>query len=151
MANLKQPIYVVGLSVRTSNENQQSFQDIPALWGKFMSQGITDKVKNKLNDNIYVVYTNFEHEGVNNSGMYTTYIGCAVAKDDVEQPDLVSTMVPAGEYRHFAVADNNPENVGPEWQKIWAMPAAEKANWSFKAEYECYHANGEIDIFIGLR
>lgn len=31
---------VIGISVRTTNENGQAGQDIPALWNKFVTEGI---------------------------------------------------------------------------------------------------------------
>ena len=151
MTNLDKPIHVVGIELRTTNANGQSFKDIPPFWGRFMAKNIAAKVQNKLNNNIYVLYTNFEHEGVNNTGMYSTIIGCAVEADSIEQPDLVHAVVPAGRYRRFAVPDNKTDNVGPVWLEIWAIPESEKTDWSFTCEYECYHADGLIDIFVGQR
>lgn len=151
MQTLKKPIHVVGIELRTTNDNGQSFKDIPPFWGKFMAEDIASKVQHKVNNNIYVVYTHFEHEGLNNTGMYSTFIGCAVEANAVDQAGLLHIEVPAGEYRHFAVPENNPENVGPVWLDIWGMPESEKAGWSIKCEYECYHADGVIDVFIGQK
>jgi predicted transcriptional regulator YdeE len=41
MRNQKiQKFSVIGISVRTTNENGQAGQDIPALWQKFMSENV---------------------------------------------------------------------------------------------------------------
>jgi predicted transcriptional regulator YdeE len=109
------------------------------------------KVQNNVNDDIYVLYTNFEHEGVNNTGMYSTIVGCTVEADAVAQTGLLHAEVPAGEYRHLIVPDNNPENVGPVWLDIGGVPESEKMDWRFFCEYECHHADGVIDVYVGLK
>jgi len=37
---------VIGISVKTTNENGQSTQDIAALWQKFFSQGVMQSIPN---------------------------------------------------------------------------------------------------------
>ena len=68
----KEPFYVVGISVRTSNENQQAAKDIPALWQRFMSENIADKIPNKSSNKVYAVYTDYESD---HTKPYTTIIG----------------------------------------------------------------------------
>lgn len=46
----------MGIGVRTTNENGQSAKDIGALWNKFMSEGILDKIPNKIDNTIYSIY-----------------------------------------------------------------------------------------------
>lgn len=151
MIGLTKPINVMDIKLRTTNDNGQSFKDIPPFWGQFMAEDIVGKVNNKLNNNIYVLYTHFEHEGINNTGMYSTIIGCAVETNAIEQAGLVHAVVPAGEYRQFSVPDNNPENVGPVWLGLWGLADSEKVDWSFLCEYECYQPDELIDVFVGLR
>ena len=40
MHTLKESIHVVGMELRTTNDNGQSFKDIPPFWGKFMAEDI---------------------------------------------------------------------------------------------------------------
>ena len=40
--------YVIGITVRTSNENGQSAIDIPKLWETFINENIIDQIPNKL-------------------------------------------------------------------------------------------------------
>lgn len=151
MRNIQNPIHVTGLKIRTSNKNKQSFSDIPTLWARFMQENTPEKISDKLSSDIYAVYTDFEHEGKNNEGMYTLIIGCATNSKVEKNKQLVSTTIPAGHYKPFPVENNDPEKVGKAWQEIWKRPEAEKADWSFKCEFERYHASGEIEIFIGLK
>ena len=48
MENIKiEAFNVIGIAVKTTNENGQAGKDIPALWEKFISEGILDKIPNK--------------------------------------------------------------------------------------------------------
>ena len=53
---------VIGVSVRTTNENGQSANDIQALWDKFMSEGVANKIPNKIDGEILSIYTNYESD-----------------------------------------------------------------------------------------
>lgn len=55
-----QKFHIIGISVRTINENGQSAKDIEALWGKFWGEGISKQIPNKISDDIYAVYTDYE-------------------------------------------------------------------------------------------
>ncbi len=71
-----EPFKVIGIAVRTTNENGKSAQDIGQLWGKFMSEGISDKIPNKINDTIFSIYTNYESD---HTKPYDTILGCKVS------------------------------------------------------------------------
>jgi predicted transcriptional regulator YdeE len=53
---------VIGISVRTTNENRQATKDIPFLWKKFFEENISSKIPNKLSDDLYCVYTHYEKD-----------------------------------------------------------------------------------------
>src|SRR5690606_1631514 len=72
-----QKFYVIGISIRTINENGQSAKDIETLWGKFWGEEIQKQIPNKVNDNIYAVYTDYETDF---TGPYTTIIGLPVRR-----------------------------------------------------------------------
>lgn len=67
-----QDFKVVGISVRTTNEDGQSAEDNEALWRKFWGEEIQRQILNKINDDIYAVYTDYE---TNFNGPYTLIIG----------------------------------------------------------------------------
>jgi len=66
---------IIGIPVRTSNENGKSAQDIDALWEKFMSENIVGQIPNKISQNVYSVYTDYEGDYTQ---PYTTLLGCKV-------------------------------------------------------------------------
>ena len=43
-----QKFNVIGISMRTTNEEGQSGKDIPALWNKFFSEAVGEKIPNKI-------------------------------------------------------------------------------------------------------
>lgn len=149
MHQLKEPIYILGLELRTTNDHGQSFKDIPPFWEKFFKEGCITKIENKLADDIYGVYTDFENKGKNNQGMYSLIIGCPVAQNTVIPDGYKLIKIPAGNYLEFPVEKNRNDKVGEAWQKIWSIQ--DKQNWLFNCEFERYSANGDICILIGIK
>ena len=49
---------VIGIEARTNNGKEMSGQGvIGAQWGRFMAEGILDKIPNRSGDVIYTLYT----------------------------------------------------------------------------------------------
>lgn len=151
MFKLQNAIQIIGAELRTTNDNGRSFQEIPPFWENFMKNNSLGHIPNKLNEDVYVVYTHFENEGKNNQGLYSMIIGSAVTQNTIPPDKFTTVMIPSGDYRVFPVEKNRSDKVGDAWLEIWEIPASEKQNWSFVCEFECYKKTGEIDIFIGLK
>jgi len=143
-------IKVIGISVRTTNENGQAGQDIPALWQKFMGEGIIEKIPNKVNGTIYSIYTDYESD---HTKPYTTILGCEVSNLDVIPEGMVATTIEAGNYA-TSTAKGNLEHgvVYQEWAKIWNTDL----NRKYTTDFEIYGekaqdmANAEVDIFVAV-
>ena len=71
------PFFVIGISVRTSNENGQAANDIPALWNRFRLENIGAKLINKTGDEVYSIYTDYEGDYTQ---PYTTILGLCCRK-----------------------------------------------------------------------
>ena len=142
---------IIGIGIRTTNENGQSSQDIPALWNQFMSTGILAQIPNKIDDSIYCIYTDYEKD---HTKPYTTILGCKVAHlDDIPAP-LVGKVISAATYAKHTVKGNLMEGiVFNEWVKIWNTPLPR----TFIADFEIYGQkaqdpnNAEVDIFVGIQ
>lgn len=52
--------------MRTTNENGQSSKDISELWKKFFAENVFAKIPNKLDSNVYSVYTDYESDFTKN-------------------------------------------------------------------------------------
>lgn len=151
MYRLLEPLHIVGVELRTTNEAGRSFQEIPPFWDRFIKEDCAKKITSKLDNDIYAVYTHFENAGKNNQGMYSLIIGCSVSTNTQIPNGYQKIIIPVGNYRQFPVEKGRPDKVGAAWQAIWSIPEKEKSNWLFSCEFERYRTTGEIDIFIGLK
>jgi predicted transcriptional regulator YdeE len=143
------PITVVGIAIRTSNSI--AFEEIPLHWKTFFEKQILSAIPDKINDDIYAVYTEYDHipqsaDDIYSLG-YTFIIGAAVDRADRLPSVLVSTIVPATKRAVFPIEPAKPELVGAEWQKIWQMQNLQRA---FAPDYEHYSENGDINILVSL-
>lgn len=149
MGNVKiEAFKVIGISVRTSNQNGQAAQDIGALWEKFMSEGIPDQIPNKIDNAIYAVYTDYEGDYTQ---PYTTLLGCKVASLESIPEGMTGKSFKGGNYLKFnASGDLNKGVVYAEWSKIWKLDL----NRSYTADFEVYGEKAmnpkeaSVDIFI---
>lgn len=146
-----QKFNVIGISVRTTNENGKAGQDIPALWNKFMSEGIAEKIPNKADSSIYCIYTEYEKD---HTKPYTTILGCKVENLDTIPNGMVSKTFDAATYtKHIAKGNISHGVVFNEWTKIWNSDL----DRTFTADFEVYGEkaqnpdNAEVEIFIAVK
>lgn len=142
--------YIIGISVRTTNENNQVAKDIPALWERFMVEGIIDKIPNKIDGTIYCLYTDYESD---HTKPYTTILGCKVATIENVPDGMVAKHIEAGHYGEINLQGNLLNSlVYNAWISIWNANLDRK----FTTDYEVYAQNNTdmtnavVDIFISL-
>jgi predicted transcriptional regulator YdeE len=148
----EQPAFkVIGIAVRTTNENGQATQDIPALWHRFMSHKLATAIPNKLSDDIYCLYTDYE---IVHTRPYTTFIGCKVSSLDIIPEGMEGITIETGTFSKYTAKGNLTQGaVYNEWKNIWATAT----NRAFSTDYEIYGAkaanpeDGEVDIFVGVK
>lgn len=143
--HLQQAITVIGIELRTTN--LQAMQSIPPHWGRFTQEGVLARIDQRVNDEVFAVYTHFENAGNNNTGLYSLVIGAAVPASAPVPAGMVRVVIPASPRIAFAVPAGRFDLVGPGWLAVWAQSDLPK---TFVAEYEHYQANGDITISIGL-
>ena len=146
-----QKFSIIGISVRTTNENGQSGEDIPALWNKFMTEGIAEKIPNKIDNALYCVYTEYEKD---HTKPYTTILGCLVSSLDFIPAEMTGKTIEKAPYEKFTAKGNLQENiVFNEWLKIWNSDL----DRSFTSDFEIYGEKAqnpetaEVDIFIAIK
>ncbi|MCF8325268.1 MAG: GyrI-like domain-containing protein [Leadbetterella sp.] len=146
-----QKIDILGVSVRTSNNNGEAARDIPALWNKFMVEGIAEKIPNKVDETIYCLYTDYEKD---HTTPYTTILGCAVNTLSTIPDGMVSKTIEVANYQKYTAKGNLNEGiVFNEWVKIWNSDL----NRAYSTDFEVYGGkasnmeNAEVDIFIALK
>ncbi|OPC03343.1 transcriptional regulator [Elizabethkingia ursingii] len=143
--------YVIGIAVRTTNENQQAAQDIPVLWHKFMTEGIMDQIPNKADHATYCIYTDYEKDYTK---PYTTILGCKVDNLDTIPEGMVGKIIETSDYSKQTTKGNLTEGiVYNEWLKIWDTGL----DRSYTADFEIYgekaqdRENAEVDIYVAVK
>ncbi len=142
---------VVGISVRTSNENGKAAKDIGELWNRFLSENILDQIPDRLDNAIYSIYTDYEGDY---QKPYTVVLGCKVANDAAVREGLVAKMVKSGKYSKFvAKGDLNKGVVYKEWANIWNI----NSERVYDTDFEIYGEkakdpnNAEVEIFVAFK
>lgn len=146
----QEAFHFIGISVRTTNENQQAMQDIPQLWNKFMSENWQEKIPNRIDQSVICMYTDYEGD---HNKPYTTLLGCRVNSLEEVPADMRGLTVKGGPYVPFQAQGNlNEGAVIQTWLKIWESGM----DRSYTVDYEVYGAkaldptDAEVAIFIAV-
>lgn len=147
----KPSFQLIGISIRTTNENGQSANDIPALWEKFMSEALIEKIPNRVNDTLYCIYTNYEKD---HTKPYTTILGCQVENLNEIPEGMIGKTFEEANYQKFTAKGNLMQGaVFNEWTRIWNAEIPR----TFIADFEVYDEkshnpeDAEVEIFIGVK
>lgn len=142
---------IIGISVRTTNENEQAMKDIPAQWAKFMGEGIAEKIPNRVDHENIAMYTNYAGDY---SQPYDMILGCRVSSLDDVPAGMVGKEVPATEYAKFeAKGDLTGPGVAEVWYSIWEAPIGR----AYIADFEVYGEramnpkDGIADIYVSIK
>ena len=142
---------IIGISVRTTNENGQSAKDIGELWNKFMSEGILEKIPNKVDNTIYSIYTEYESDYTK---PYTTVLGCKVEHLNEIPSGMVGKSFKGGKYINFSTkGDLTKGLIVDKWIEIWKMDL----DRVYSADFEVFGEkaqnpnDAEIDILIAVK
>lgn len=145
------PFQIIGISVRTTNENGQAALDIGSLWEKFMTEGISEKIPNKLSEEIFSIYTNYESD---HTKPYDTILGCKVSSLENIPEGMVGQAFDGGTFAKFiSKGDATKGVVYQSWLSIWDTDL----DRLYTSDFEVYgdkandFSNAEIDIFVAIK
>lgn len=137
---------VVGISVTT--DNSKGTEDINALWERFFKESVGQYVPDKVNDNIYAVYSDYEGD---HEAPYRLTIGYRVTGK--ETPDtMIRVNVIDQDYAVMSAAGQQPKALIETWQAIWSGDLPR----SFKTDFELYGPRffedgvNEVLIHVGI-
>jgi predicted transcriptional regulator YdeE len=146
-----EPFKIIGIWVRTTNENNQAAKDISELWGKFMNENILNEIPNKIDNTVYAVYTDYESD---HTKPYTTILCCKVDHLNNIPDGMIGRSFEGGNYvKLSAKGDLMKGVVFSKWLEIWEMDLERV----FTADFEIYGekaqnpADAEIDILIAVK
>ena len=110
---------VVGISVRTTNQNHQSQADIAKLWEVFFRNAyLQQSLPNKVSGDIYCIYSDYESDY---TGEYTAILGYKVSTTDGIPTNLSLAIkeIPESRYYKYISEGELPYAVGKTWAHIW--------------------------------
>ncbi|PVW16190.1 GyrI-like domain-containing protein [Marixanthomonas spongiae] len=146
-----QSFKIIGIKVRTTNENGQSAQDIGALWTKFLTEKIAEKIPNKVENSVFSIYTNYQGDFTQ---PYDTILGCKVNSLEEIPEGMIGQKFEGGNYVKFISKGNLNEGiVYKTWEEIWKS----EIKRAYTADFEVYGEkaqnpeNAEVDIFIAVK
>jgi predicted transcriptional regulator YdeE len=148
MTNHQASFKIVGISIRTNN--QKAANDLGKLWSKFIGENTAKKIPNKISEDIYSIYTDYESD---HNGDYTNIIGYRVSSTENIGAGLVCKEIPMSDYQKFTAKGKFPECVQNTWGEIWNS----EIKRSYVADFEVYGdksmnmTDAEVDIFISVK
>ena len=143
---------VIGISIRTTNANNQSQQDLGKLWGQFFAENIIETIPNKISNHILAIYTDYESDY---TGEYTTIIGVPVSTLDEIPSGLIGRGFEAGNFQKFVTRGELPNAVVNTWIDIWQRD--KELNRKYSYDFEVYGENSnngdksEVEIYVAVR
>lgn len=141
---------VVGVKIKTTNQNGKSIEDIGMTWQKLFADGIYEKIQNKVNNKTIGLYTEYEGDYTK---PYTFVAGVEVSEELENNKEIVTKIIPKGKYAKFIITGDVQNSVGQAWQEIWSMDLKRKYNCDFE-EYQNNSQdmqNQEIHIYIAIK
>lgn len=140
---------VAGIKIKTTNQDGKAMQDIGMTWQKLFTNGIYEKISNKVNSKTIGLYTEYEGDYTK---PYTFIAGAEVSQEVQIGEELESIIIPKGKYAKFIITGDVQNSVGQAWQEIWNMDLKRK----YTCDFEEYQNNSkdmqkqEIHIYIAL-
>jgi predicted transcriptional regulator YdeE len=149
---------IVGISALTNNAQEAAGNGVIAKqWDKFYKEGIPDKIPNKADPAIYVVYADYTSD---RNGDYDYIIGVRVSEAAAVPSGMVARTVSAGKYAVVASEKGPiPKIVVEAWQQIWGLEdqAQLGGKRAYKTDFEVYDQrarnpqDSQIDIYVGVK
>ena len=142
---------IIGISVRTTNENGQSMIDMGELWSRLYADKIISKIPDRISDDIYAIYTDYAS---NYKGAYTAIIGCKVKSLDKIPNGMTGKIIQGGKFLCYNEKGKLPDVVVARWKEIWNNDSL--LNRKYAADFEVYNQehstpeNTEVDILISI-
>jgi predicted transcriptional regulator YdeE len=141
---------LAGLKTKTTNENGQSSIDCGKLWQKFSEEKYADKIPDKLGNDIFAVYYNYEGD---HTKPFSYFIGCQVKSTGNVPEEFDSLIIPDGRYQVLTAKGKIPDCIVNTWNNIWESGI----DRAFKFDFEVYSEksrdwnNAEVEIMVSVK
>jgi predicted transcriptional regulator YdeE len=143
---------IIGISVKTTNKDYQSAQDIGKLWQQFYVEKLFEKIPNKLSSDIYSIYTDYKSDFTDE---YTTIIGVQVSSLENIPAGLIGRQFSSDNFMKFTAKGLMPEAIVEAWTDIWKRDKelGRKYTYDFEVYGEKYQngEHSEVEIYIATK
>ena len=135
--------------IRTTNVNNKALKDIGELFGNFVGQNIMEKIPNKMAEDIYCVYTDYESDF---NGPYTAIVGCKVSSLNDIPTGLIAKAIPDSKYQVYRSTGKLSVSLSKTWEGIWNTDL----NRRYSADFDIYgekardYENAEVDTYVAI-
>lgn len=142
---------IIGISAKTTNEGNQSKEDLGKLWEKFSSQGILEKIPNRRSEEIISVYTDYKSDY---KGEYLVILGAKVSDINDIPKGMTGREFETENFETFTAKGKMPDAVSEQWAKIWKKDP--ELNRKYTYDYEVYGQksqngeNSEVEIYVAV-
>ena len=142
---------LIGLKLekKTTNEGGQSGIDCGNLWQKFEKENFLERIPNKLGDDIYAVY--FDYEG-DHTQPFSYFIGCKVKSDAPVPPGLDTLTIAHGTFHKIDAKGKMPDCIVNAWKEVWDS----KIPRSYEMDFEVYDerskdwSNATVELYLSI-
>ncbi len=146
----KKPFTIVGIDLRTTNQNGLSMRQIPAFWQKFYHDNILAKIPAVVNpETVYAVYSDYDEQGY-----YSMLIGVESEEKSPLPSGLSSLTIPSSSYAVMTAKGSIPYAIPSAWQYVWSHDFPHTR--AFRADFEVYDQrskvvhDAEVDLYISI-
>jgi predicted transcriptional regulator YdeE len=146
-----EPFNIIGISIRTTNENGQASKEIAELWSRFMSENIQEKIPNKVDNEIYSLYTDYESD---HTKPYTAILGCKVKNLDNIPNGMVGKSFDGGNHvKTTTKGDLMQGLIVNHWSKIFDMDLDRTYDTDFEifGEKAQNPSDAEVHFYVGVK
>ena len=141
--------YIIGVSVRTINKDNQSAIDIGSLWNRWFTEELSVKIENKISDEIINMYTDYKSD---EHDCYTAILGHKVSSLDPIPEGFIGKHISDKKYKEFISKGKLPECVLNTWETIWNT----KIDRKYTADFDVYNPltmnpeNAEVLTYVSI-
>lgn len=146
----KGPMLIMGIEVRTTNEDAKAAQDLATLWGRFYKELIPVNISYQKTGEAIGLYCEYEKD---HTKPYTVVAGCEVTMAGDLPDGYVLKHVPAAKYAVFEIKGPFPKNLVDTWQWVWHS----NLRRTYTGDFELYqigfdgNENSDIHLYIAIK
>lgn len=151
MTETKNGFILVGLKLpyKTTNRNHQADTDCGLLWQQFEQNKIAECISEKLSDEIFAVYFDYEKD---ETTPFSYFIGCRIAPNYATPENMDRLEIPAQQYEKFTAKGQMTGCITEVWKSIWNSGIKRQFGFDFEVYDERSRDwnKAEVDVYVSV-